>query len=76
MLYQKQGRNTQFGSEAERDEWIRQEMEQLEKTQHKRQEQLKSLGQEIAQLNSDLMDLSQVSTAHLLTFAELCDVWL
>lgn len=60
VLYQKQGRKSQFGSEAERDSWVKQEMEHLETQRSKRLEQLKSLADEIKQLNSDLMDFSQV----------------
>lgn len=61
-LYQKQGRSSQFKSRQDRDEWIKKEVEQLEKTETLKITTRKELEKQIQQLSEELMNLSQVTS--------------
>ncbi|GLT60961.1 hypothetical protein SLA2020_336990 [Shorea laevis] len=54
ILYQKQGRATQFSSKAARDEWLQKEIDDLQQVLSSNLAQEKKLLDEINQLNADL----------------------
>ncbi|KAL8144070.1 hypothetical protein V2J09_017102 [Rumex salicifolius] len=56
ILYQKQGRATQFSSKAARDEWLRKEIDDLELVLSTNLSQEKKLQDEIDQLNAQLRE--------------------
>ncbi|KAK3036176.1 hypothetical protein RJ639_029913 [Escallonia herrerae] len=56
ILYQKQGRATQFSSKAERDKWLRKEMEEYERVLSSNLMQEKKLKGEIDQLQNELQE--------------------
>ena len=59
-LFTKQGREAQFKTEEERDAWVHKEIGQLEATIARKQQNLAALTADTQQLNSELMELSQV----------------
>lgn len=59
MLYQKQGRNAQFGSAAERDEWLRSEAATLEQALAVKRRSHAELEAQVQQASAELIDLSQ-----------------
>lgn len=61
-LYQKQGRSSQFKSRQDRDEWIKKEVEQLEKTETLKNTTCRELEEQIKNLSEELMNLSQVTS--------------
>lgn len=61
VLYQKQGRSAQFGSRAERDEWLAAEATQLETAAAVKRSSAAELEAQVAALSEQLMDLSQAS---------------
>ena len=63
-LFTKQGRAA-FRTEKERDDWLNKEIAQLEMTVARKQQSLAALSAETQQLNSELMELSQVSVLYL-----------
>ena len=63
MLYQKQGRNAQFGSAAERDEWLRSEAATLEQALAVKRRSHAELEAQVQQASAELMDLSQARAA-------------
>ena len=65
-LYQKQGRSSQFKSRQERDQWINNEVAQLETTAAAKASTHNELEAQMQQLSSQLMDLSQVTHAYLI----------
>ncbi|KAI4308346.1 hypothetical protein L6164_031429 [Bauhinia variegata] len=54
ILYQKQGRATQFSSKADRDKWLQKEIDDLERVHSSNLVQEKKLLEEIELLNSEL----------------------
>ncbi|KAK3027362.1 hypothetical protein RJ639_040961, partial [Escallonia herrerae] len=56
ILYQKQGRATQFSSKAERDKWLRKEIEEYERVLSSNLMQEKKLKGEIDQLQNELQE--------------------
>ena len=59
MLYQKQGRDAQFSSAAERDEWLRGEASTLEQALAVKRCSHTELEAQVQQASAELMDLSQ-----------------
>lgn len=59
VLYQKQGRSAQFGSCAERDEWLAAEATQLETAAAVKRSSAAELEAQVSALAGQLMDLSQ-----------------
>lgn len=59
-LYQKQGRETQFTSAAERDTYLNKELAQLQASAKGMAAVREQVEQQTADLNSQAMDLSQV----------------
>ncbi|XP_042497840.1 structural maintenance of chromosomes protein 3 [Macadamia integrifolia] len=56
ILYQKQGRATQFSSKAARDKWLQKEIDDLQKVLSSNLVQEKKLQNEIQQLNAELKE--------------------
>lgn len=56
ILYQKQGRATQFSSKAARDRWLQKEIDDLERVLSSNVAQEKKLQDEIQQLNAELKE--------------------
>lgn len=65
LLYQKQGRATQFANKAARDKWLQKEIEQLQSVCATNISQAEKLGKEIQQLKEDLSQLSVSKEARL-----------
>ncbi|KAK9828108.1 hypothetical protein WJX81_005196 [Elliptochloris bilobata] len=59
VLYQKQGRNAQFHSAEERNEWLRSEAGTLEEALSVKRRSHKDLEAQVQRASTDLMDLSQ-----------------
>ncbi|EOY33202.1 Structural maintenance of chromosomes (SMC) family protein isoform 2 [Theobroma cacao] len=57
ILYQKQGRATQFSSKAARDKWLQKEIDDLQRVLSSNLMQEQKLQDEIGRLNADLKDL-------------------
>ncbi|ESQ50590.1 hypothetical protein EUTSA_v10023124mg [Eutrema salsugineum] len=57
ILYKKQGRATQFSNKAARDEWLRKEIEDLERILDSNMVQEQKFEDEILRLNTDLTEL-------------------
>ncbi|XP_021278001.1 structural maintenance of chromosomes protein 3 [Herrania umbratica] len=57
ILYQKQGRATQFSSKAARDKWLQKEIDDLQRVLSSNLMQEQKLQDEIGRLNNDLKDL-------------------
>ncbi|KAJ9702893.1 hypothetical protein PVL29_004572 [Vitis rotundifolia] len=56
ILYQKQGRATQFSSKAARDKWLQKEIDDLERVRSSNMVQEKKLQDEIHQLNAEVKE--------------------
>eukprot|EP00252_Welwitschia_mirabilis_P018814 TRINITY_DN4209_c0_g1_i1.p1 TRINITY_DN4209_c0_g1~~TRINITY_DN4209_c0_g1_i1.p1 ORF type:complete len:1207 (-),score=328.66 TRINITY_DN4209_c0_g1_i1:370-3990(-) len=54
LLYQKQGRATQFSSKADRDKWLQKEIDDVERVLSRAKAQEEKLNDEIQQLNEEL----------------------
>lgn len=65
LLYQKQGRATQFVNKAARDKWLQKEIEQLQSVCATNISQAEKLEKEIQQLKEDLSQLSVSKEARL-----------
>lgn len=63
VLYQKQGRNAQFDSAEERDDWLRSEAKTLEEALVVKRRNLAELEAQVQQASTELMDLSQARPA-------------
>lgn len=63
VLYQKQGRNAQFDSAEERDNWLRSEAKTLEEALVVKRRNHAELEAQVQQASTELMDLSQVRPA-------------
>lgn len=59
VLYQKQGRNAQFDSPEERDEWLRSEMATLDTALGVKRKSHAELEAQVQAASAELMDLSQ-----------------
>ncbi|KAL3684701.1 hypothetical protein R1sor_002723 [Riccia sorocarpa] len=59
ILYQKQGRTTQFANKAARDKWLRKEIADSERVMASISEQVETLQEEISKLNDEQQNQSQ-----------------
>nr|XP_016488728.1 PREDICTED: structural maintenance of chromosomes protein 3-like [Nicotiana tabacum] len=60
ILYQKQGRATQFANKAARDKWLQKEIDEYEQVLSSNSTQERKLKDEIDQLNKDMRDLDDI----------------
>ncbi|KAG7568172.1 SMCs flexible hinge [Arabidopsis thaliana x Arabidopsis arenosa] len=71
ILYQKQGRATQFSSKAARDKWLRKEIEDLKRVLDSNMVQEHKLQDEILRLNTDLIERDEHIKKHEVKIGEL-----
>ncbi|CAL9234462.1 unnamed protein product, partial [Arabidopsis halleri] len=71
ILYQKQGRATQFSSKAARDKWLRKEIEDLKRVLDSNMVQEHKLQDEILRLNTDLTERDEHIKKHEVKIGEL-----
>ncbi|XP_010473108.1 PREDICTED: structural maintenance of chromosomes protein 3 [Camelina sativa] len=71
ILYQKQGRATQFSNKAARDKWLRKEIEDLKRVLDSNMTQEKKLHDEILRLNTDLTERDGLIKKHEVEIGEL-----
>ena len=63
-LYEKQGREKQFVSAAERDAYLQKEVAQLQASAKQTADVRSQVDQQVADLGSQAMDMSQVTLRH------------
>ncbi|EFH57143.1 hypothetical protein ARALYDRAFT_344464 [Arabidopsis lyrata subsp. lyrata] len=71
ILYQKQGRATQFSSKAARDKWLRKEIEDLKRVLDSNMVQEHKLQDEILRLKTDLIERDEHIKKHEVKIGEL-----
>jgi structural maintenance of chromosome 3 (chondroitin sulfate proteoglycan 6) len=71
ILYQKQGRATQFSNKAARDKWLRKEIEDLKRVLDSNTVQEQKLQDEILRLNTDLTERDEHIKKHEVEIGEL-----